>query len=295
MNARSPRCFCEVASPFDVFDRTKIEAKQWYGWMPDELVAVMGMWRGFQVNRLNNSVAVSSDGKWIIGGDGTKTVRVWRPRPATPRHGESSIRPRGRTAHVSISPNARSLATANEDGAARLYDLASQKLLHTLEKHTRGVSCVFHPRNPLLATAGNDGMVRLWNTVTGAMQTEIQTNTGKVDAIVHAGRQASVLGGDNQEVNWADLTGHSPNEWRRAANAGTVKLLAFHPDNRTLVCGGGDGTLRLCTGRPPIKPRHRSISIRVRSTRRRSRPTARRSSSPVKIASSSSGTPPRAR
>ena len=52
-------------------------------------------------------------------------------------------------------------------------------------------------------------------------------------------------------MNWADLTGHSPNEWRCAANAGTVKLLAFHPDNRTLVCGGGDGTLRLCVGRPP--------------------------------------------
>jgi len=248
----------EVASPFDVFDRTKIEAKQWYGWMPDELVAVMGMWRGFQVNRLNNSVAVSSDGKWIIGGDGTKTVRVWETAAGNAAPWGIVNPTWGRTAHVSISPNARSLATANEDGAARLYDLKSQKLLHTLEKHTRGVSCVaFHPRNPLLATAGNDGMVRLWNTVTGAMQTEIQTNTGKVTALSFTPDGKHLFwGGDNQEVNWADLTGHSPNEWRHAANAGTVKLLAFHPDNRTLVCGGGDGTLRLCTwdGRQ-IKPK----------------------------------------
>ena len=239
----------QVASPFDVFDRSKIETKQWFAWMPDDLVAVLGMWRGFQGNRLNSSVAVSPDGKWIISGDGARAVRVW-DTAAGSAIPWSIINPNwGRTAQVAVSPDARWLATASEDGAARLYELASQKLIHTLEKHPRGVSCVaFHPENALLATGGNDGMVRLWNTATGALQTAIQTNTGKVTTLSFTPDGKHVLwGGDNQELNWANLAGHHPNHWRYAFNAGTVKLLAFHPDGHTLVCGGGDGALRLCT------------------------------------------------
>ncbi len=237
----------QIASPFDAFDRAKIDAKQWFAWMPDDVVAVLGMWRGFQVNRLDNSVAVSPDGQWIVGGDGTKTVRAWDTGGGPIPWG--IVNPSwGRAACVAISADAKLLATAGEDGATRLYELRSQKLLHTLERHPRGVTCVaFHPELPLVATAGNDGIVRLWNTASGAMQAEIQTNTGKVTALTFTPDGKHVFwGGDNQELHWANLAGHNPNDWRYAVNAGAVKALAFHPDSRTFVCGGGDGSMRLC-------------------------------------------------
>ena len=238
----------QVASPFDVFDRAVVDKKQWYAWMPDELVAVLGMWRGFAGNKSTHSVAVSPDGRWIVAGEGDRSIRIW-DTGASPIPW-SVVNPTwGRITRVAIAPDGNLLATACEDGAARLYDVKNRKLLHTLDKHPRAVTCVaFHPESALIATAGNDGVVRLWNTSTGASQAEIQTSASKVAALCFTPDGNHVFwGGDNQEVHWANLAGHSPNHWRHPVESGPVKTLAFHPDNQAFVCGGSDGSLHLCS------------------------------------------------
>lgn len=239
--------FAKIPSPLDSFDHAKIDSKQFYAWMPNELVGVLGMWRLPLPNK-SHGVAVSPDGKWIASGGDDSAFRIWDVgAPAFPW--KVSIPTWGRVVRVAIAPDGLVLAAASDDGCSRLYDVKNRKLLFTLDKSRKPVNCVaFHPRLPLVATAGFDGIVRLWDTTAGKTTAEIQTNTGKVLSLAFTPDGKYVFwGGDNHEIHWADTTGHSPNAWSFTGNTGSVTALAFHPDNRTLVCGGGDGTLRLCT------------------------------------------------
>ena len=238
--------FAKIPSPLDSFDHAKIDSKQFYAWMPDELVGVLGMWRLPLPNK-SHGVAVSPDGKWIASGGDDSAFRIWDVgAPAFPW--KVSIPTWSHVVRVAISPDGLLLAAASDDGCSRLYDVKNRTLLHTLDRSRKPVSCVaFHPRQPLVATAGFDGIVRIWDTAAGKTTAEIQTNTGKILSLVFTPDGKYVFwGGDNHEVHWADTTGHSPNAWSYTGNTGAVTVLAFHPDNRTLVCGGGNGTLRLC-------------------------------------------------
>jgi WD40 repeat protein len=88
----------------------------------------------------------------------------------------------------------------------------------------------------------------LWNTSTCTLETEVQTNTDQVLALSFSPDGNHVFwGGKNQELNWADRSGHSPSAWKFPVNDGAVRVLAFQPDGPHLVCGGGDGGLHLCT------------------------------------------------
>lgn len=56
------------------------------------------------------------------------------------------------------------VATASDDGTARLWDAATGAIRFVLQGHTAGVLDVaFRPDGLQLATAGVDGALRLWN------------------------------------------------------------------------------------------------------------------------------------
>ena len=73
-------------------------------------------------------------------------------------HGDSPF-------EVAFSPNGKILATADSDGTARLWNVATQRQIGTAIRlhgpRVKGIA--FSPNGKVLATAESDGTVRLWN------------------------------------------------------------------------------------------------------------------------------------
>ena len=74
----------------------------------------------------------------------------------------------GKVYHLAISPDGTVLASASQDGTAKLWNVATAQLRHTLRGHAGEVNCVaFAPDGKELATASDDRTVRFWDPVSG--------------------------------------------------------------------------------------------------------------------------------
>lgn len=66
------------------------------------------------------------------------------------------------------SPNGQLIATASDDGTARIWNADSGEQLHVLSGHRKRVLfAVFNPGGSMLATSSQDKRVRLWDVQTG--------------------------------------------------------------------------------------------------------------------------------
>jgi len=116
---------------------------------------------------------------------------------------------------VSYAPDGSKLAVACADRRIRIWDLATRRVVATLEGHSAEVYAVaFSPDGGRLASGGADRLIRLWD------MTQLDSS-GRVDQLVQ-------------------LRGHTS----------FIYCLLWHPDGHTLFSGGGDATLRIWSTRP---------------------------------------------
>jgi ribosome assembly protein 4 len=90
------------------------------------------------------------------------TVRpVTKCTSSLPGHSEAILQ-------VAFSPNGKYLGSAGGDSTVRIWDLATQTPLHTLEGNTDWVFCVaWSPDAKKIASGGKDNIVRVWYTDSG--------------------------------------------------------------------------------------------------------------------------------
>ncbi len=214
------------------------------------------------------SVAFSPDGKTLATGDDNGTAQLWNA--ATGRQIRSlrvgvgnsavcaSVSIGNYVSSVAFSPDGKTLATSDDDGTLKLWNVATGKLISSFAQAPKGLtgtepscpalhSVAFSPDDQTLATGSDNGVADLWNVAigwTGSL-------TGSADTVWSVAfspdGKTLATGDDNGTVDVWNVATHQQIS-SLTAGSGAVYSLAFSPDGKTLAIGTvatDDSTVRL--------------------------------------------------
>jgi len=201
-------------------------------------------------------VAFSPDGKLIASGAGglipsPGELRLW---DAATGEVLVSVETTHSVRGMAFAPDGQTLATAEHDGLARLREVKTGKVLHTLRGHQAGIDTVsFSPDGKTLATSSWDRTVKLWDPATGKVVRTLAGHDGSVFAAAFgAGEGTLASGGIDQTARiWDAATGQPRHTLK--GHRGVVHWVAYSPDGKTLATASWDKTVKLwetATGKP---------------------------------------------
>ena len=154
---------------------------------------------------------------------------------------------------VAWSPDGSTIATAADDGSARLFDAATGQQRAALLGHVAAVGSVaWSPESSRIVTASADGTARVWSLIEGAgrelFSLSAHDQRGEILGVAFSPDGTRVMTGD------AGIT--ATIIWNVGATAGAevanLPAVAFHPgavefsaDGRHLVTTSGGGAIRV--------------------------------------------------
>jgi hypothetical protein len=253
---------------------------------------------GIQVVQWRFGVEFTPDGSSLATAGGS-WVRIWDARTgqarwaakaagwnATPRRGPAerglnramagasmafARKTPGTVTGMSFSPDGYRLATASDDGTARLWDLDAGRQVWSVTAVAHGADVTgvaFAPDGVRLATVGTDGAGRVWDARTGNHLLAVGHGApATAVAFSGDGTRLATAGEDGAAHIWDAATGR---QLATVRHAGVVRDVAFSPDGSRLATAGADNDAHVwdvASGRQVATVSHRRAVNRVAFSR----------------------------
>jgi WD40 repeat protein len=138
------------------------------------------------------------------------------------------------------------LASGTRDGVARLWNVSTGEIIHTLKGHSAGVtSLAVNSDGSLLATGSVDSMVKIWNPSKGEELHALVGHTGPVTSVAFStdGRWLASASLDKTIRIWSVSSGELIRTLE--GHTGGINSIALSPDGQVLASASDDTTIRL--------------------------------------------------
>ncbi len=158
---------------------------------------------------------------------------------------------------IAFPPTGTLIATGHDDGVVRVWDMATERLVHEFRGHELAISALaFSPVGTQLASAGEHKILYIWDVSTGERVGTLEGHTDRIPALAwHPdGQQLASAGWDTTARIW-DISRCEPIILLNS-HAGQVHTLAFNPDGSRLVCADSSNSIHVWD-----TARHRPVCV----------------------------------
>ena len=200
---------------------------------------------------------MSPTGDLLVGfREGFKDVFLWNPKDWEKSSKKLRIPGHAEASSMALSPDGKILAVGSTEGSIFLFDMPSQRVLHTLSDRKKSVTSLsFSPDGKSLASAAyyesSKATVTLWDVISGKRTKEIVTQSQFITCVKILPNGKLATSGREEELF---LVMGTVKIWDIASNkllltleghkAHSVKAMVYLSGDK-LITGGTDGTLRL--------------------------------------------------
>lgn len=147
---------------------------------------------------------------------------------------------------VDYSPDGKRIATASQDGTARVWDGTTGELLLTLKGHRESVNSVtYSPDGKRIATGSQDGTAKVWDAATGRLLLTLSGHSESVHSVAFSleGKRLATASDDGSAKVWDVGTGEEL--LTLSGQGGAVFDVAFSPDGARIATSGLDLHVRV--------------------------------------------------